>query len=196
MRIIGGALRGRRLTQQPGSATRPTSDRVREALASALEARGLIEDAVVLDLFAGTGALGFEALSRGARDALLIDGDRRVVGAIRKDAAQLGVSERAIALELELLSAPAKVEAALRRAGVGPFTLVFADAPYASTAQAVTLLERLARAQLLAAGAAVVIEHASRDALARPNCFAELAHYRYGDTAVTMWESVATAEGA
>ena len=76
MRIVGGSLGGRRFSGPPGDATRPTSERVREAIASALDARGWIEGAVVLDLFAGTGALAFEALSRGADRAFLVERSR------------------------------------------------------------------------------------------------------------------------
>ena len=86
MRIVGGRLSGRRFGAPGGRGTRPTSDRAREALGSALESRGAFDDAHVLDLFAGTGALGFEALSRGASDAVMVDCDPRVVRQIKQSA--------------------------------------------------------------------------------------------------------------
>lgn len=196
MRIIGGALRGRRLSAKPGSATRPTADRVREAIASALQARGWIEDARVLDLFAGTGALGFEALSRGARSALLVDSDREAAASIRRDAELLGLRERTAVLELDLLARGPRVEAALRKSCLGPFSLTFADAPYALSAEVVQLVERLALAGVLAPAAPVVIEHAERVSLTPPACFEEISRYRYGDSAITLWENIATHDQA
>ena len=82
MRIVGGRLSGRRFGATKGRGTRPTSDRVREALASALDARAAFDQASVLDLFAGTGALSFEALSRGAAEAVLVDRDPEALGQI------------------------------------------------------------------------------------------------------------------
>src|SRR6188508_16991 len=100
MRIIGGALRGQRLKARPAPSTRPTSDRVREAIASALQARELLQDARVLDLFAGTGALGLEALSWGAAALCATDSDRRAVQCIGENIRGLGVSAQARALQL------------------------------------------------------------------------------------------------
>jgi 16S rRNA (guanine966-N2)-methyltransferase len=190
VRIIGGALRGRRLLVKPGPPTRPTSDRVREAIASALDARGWIANAHVLDLFAGTGALAFESLSRGAKAALLVDNERPIVEAIRRDAAQLGLSACTEVLELDLLGAPRRVEAALRRSRLQPFNLTFADAPYARVDDAVALLARLAHAGVLAPHSSVVVEYAQRSQLIRPDAFEEVASYRYGDSAIALWETV------
>jgi 16S rRNA (guanine966-N2)-methyltransferase len=191
VRIIGGVLRGRRLRAKPSATTRPTSDRVREAIASVLEARDLMRRARVLDLFAGTGALGFEALSRGAEHALLVDCDRHALRAMRENSADLGLGDRVRTLELDLLGPLASVHAALHDTGLGPFTLVFMDAPYAQIQVAVTVLERLAGDGLLAATAPVVLEHATRMAVQRPARFAELGTYRYGDTGVMLWETIA-----
>ncbi|MBP7683736.1 MAG: RsmD family RNA methyltransferase, partial [Deltaproteobacteria bacterium] len=96
MRIVGGTLGGRRFDGPPSDLTRPTSERVREALASALDARDAIRDVRVLDLFAGTGALAFEALSRGATDACLVERDPRVVKAAQQSIAALGLGERCV----------------------------------------------------------------------------------------------------
>jgi 16S rRNA (guanine966-N2)-methyltransferase len=92
MRIVGGTLGGRRIAPPSGNLTRPTSERVREALASALEARDAIADARVLDLYAGTGALGFEMLSRGAAKLVCVERDARMAEHIRRGAQSLDVS--------------------------------------------------------------------------------------------------------
>jgi 16S rRNA (guanine966-N2)-methyltransferase len=95
-RIVAGELGGRRLRMPPGDRTRPTTDRVREALFSRVEALlGGLDGAVVLDLYAGSGAVGLEALSRGAAHAVLVECDRRAVAAARANVAALGVDDRA-----------------------------------------------------------------------------------------------------
>lgn len=133
MRIIGGVAGGRRIAVPP-TGTRPTSDRVREALFSLLDARGVLEDAQVLDLFAGSGALGIEALSRGASTAVLVERDPRVCAVIQTNASVAGVSG-----------------ALVRRSAVVPFLrrtptpveLVFVDPPYTDPVdEVVTLLPR------------------------------------------------------
>lgn len=179
MRIVGGALRGRRFPAPKGEGTRPTSERVREALASALEARGGIAGARVLDLFAGSGALAFEALSRGADHAVLVEADRKVQRGLKQSAAALGLEARVTLRRDDLFGA--KAPAAL--AALGPFDLVFADPPYARLGELGPLLEGLAGA--LSADALVAIERASKDSLpAHP--FRVAASYRYGDTAVDL----------
>jgi 16S rRNA (guanine966-N2)-methyltransferase len=91
MRVVAGELGGRRLLAPAGSTTRPTSDRVREATFNSLESSGDVEDADVLDLFAGSGALGIEALSRGARHATFVERDRAALEALRANLASLGL---------------------------------------------------------------------------------------------------------
>jgi len=121
MRIIAGKWRGRPLIAPPGQSTRPTADRVRESLFSMLASRlGSFEDLRVADLFAGSGALGFEALSRGAATATFIDRDPAAVDAIRTNAAKLGASDRVTILGGSALALPK----------ANPFDLVFADPPY------------------------------------------------------------------
>ena len=120
MRIIAGKWRGRPLEAPPGSATRPTADRVRETLFSMLTSRlGTFEGLRVADLFAGSGALGFEALSRGAAHATFVENDAKAAAIIRENAEKLCAS-------MQLLASSAL---ALPRAE--PFDLVFADPPYA-----------------------------------------------------------------
>lgn len=193
MRIIGGTLRGRRLAAAAASATRPTSDRVREALASALQARGLLADASVLDLFAGTGALGFEALSRGAHCVLAVDHDANAIAGIHTNARALGVATQLRVLRLDLLGPIAKLATALRRTQQAPFTLVFVDPPYALSQRAATLLCELATQPLFVDSAVVAFEHAAKQPPTMPDGFSQLATYAYGDTGVCLWEMIAHA---
>ncbi|MDA8199604.1 MAG: 16S rRNA (guanine(966)-N(2))-methyltransferase RsmD [Thermaerobacter sp.] len=122
MRVVGGALAGRLLQSPRGTATRPTLDRVREALFNVLARR--VPGAVVLDLYAGTGALAIEALSRGARRADLVDRDRRASSVVRRNLANLGLADRATVWTL-----PA--ERAVERFAAAAFDLVFLDPPWA-----------------------------------------------------------------
>jgi 16S rRNA (guanine966-N2)-methyltransferase len=122
MRIIAGAFRGRKLEAPKGIATRPTADRVRETLFSMLASRiGSFEGLRVADLFAGSGALGLEALSRGAAFACFVEHDHRALDAIRANIASLGVEQRSQLLARSALALPP----------AEPFDLIFADPPYA-----------------------------------------------------------------
>lgn len=125
MRIIAGEWRGRTIEAPPGRATRPTADRVRETLFSMLASRiGSFEDLRVADLFAGSGALGFEALSRGAASATFVESDARAAAAIRRNADKLGAAERVRVIASSALALPRS----------DPFDLIFADPPYGSGA--------------------------------------------------------------
>jgi 16S rRNA (guanine966-N2)-methyltransferase len=120
MRVVGGSARGRRLQAPQGRTVRPTSDRAREAIFNSLTSLGVLEGAAVLDLFAGTGALGIEALSRGAASATFVERDRDAVVAIRSNLDSLGFDGR-------ILTGDALVHAGR----VGPVDVVFVDPPYA-----------------------------------------------------------------
>jgi 16S rRNA (guanine966-N2)-methyltransferase len=121
MRIIAGEWRGRTIEAPPGASTRPTADRVRETLFSMLASRlGSFEELRVADLFAGSGALGLEALSRGAASATFVESDGAAVAAIRRNAAKLGAADRAQVIASSALALP-RLE---------PFDLIFADPPY------------------------------------------------------------------
>jgi 16S rRNA (guanine966-N2)-methyltransferase len=123
MRIIAGKWRGRRLHAPPGLDTRPTADRVRETLFSMLVSRlGPFDGLRVADLFAGSGALGFEALSRGAAFACFVESDSKAAAAIRANAAELGASDRVQILGGSALALPRS----------DPFGLILADPPYAA----------------------------------------------------------------
>jgi len=195
VRVIAGAARGHRLAVPPGRTTRPTSDRVREALFSSVAAE--LAGAVVLDLFAGSGALGIEALSRGAEYAVFVDDDRRAVGAVRGNLASVHLRARARVVRAAAARFCADPAEALRvdrgRGGPpGPFDLVLADPPYALALPAVLgLLDALAAAGALADDALAVVERERRDPhlddlaetlRGRPGGFAWLRNRTYGDT--------------
>lgn len=181
MRVIAGRLGGRRLVAPRGLATRPTTDRVREALFSAL---GGVSDARVLDLFAGTGALGIEALSRGASRAVFVESARPAITALRENLATLDL----LALTRVVAQPAARAIPAIASAE-GPFDLVFADPPYASLAEVPPLVASLAAAGALASGARFVLEHASRDAAPDLGALTPRSTRAYGDTAVTIYDA-------
>jgi 16S rRNA (guanine966-N2)-methyltransferase len=190
MRITGGEHRSRSLTAPRGDATRPTSDRVREALFAILGSGASFRGIQVLDLYAGTGALAFEALSRGAARATLVEPARPAVQAIEANAKGLGVLGRVRVV-------PVTVERAVSSLrGAPPFDLVFADPPYAqvTTGEAARALGALLVPGALAPGARVVLEHGKGDGPP------DLAHLlltdsrRYGDTVVSFYKPRATDE--
>ncbi|HQK32108.1 MAG TPA: 16S rRNA (guanine(966)-N(2))-methyltransferase RsmD [Phycicoccus sp.] len=166
-RIIAGRAGGRTLRTPPGSGTRPTSDRVREALFSALQARDLLEGARVLDLYAGSGALGLEAASRGAAEVVLVESDRRAAKVIAdniKGLALPGVRARPTTVATYLGSRPtayATQETEPQRQGT--FDLVFIDPPYDLAESDLTaVLEALATDDWLADDALVIVERSTR----------------------------------
>jgi 16S rRNA (guanine966-N2)-methyltransferase len=178
MRVVAGRLGGRRLRAVPGSATRPTSDRVREALFSVLGSR--VEGARVLDLFAGTGALAIEALSRGAASAVLVEQSAQATAVIRANLEALDLAAVATVRRT-------KVEVYLRGQRDGPFDLVFLDPPYALPVGLLAgMLVRLTRVAL-APGAVLALESSAR---AEPPPWPPDLHpdhpRRYGDTALHL----------
>lgn len=182
MRVIAGALGGRRLVAPKGQSTRPTSDRVREALFSAL---GDLEGAVVLDIFAGTGALGIEALSRGATHATFVENGRAALSALRANLTTLGLGLRSRVLAVA--AERAVRELARRQADEPPCDLVLVDPPYAHLASVPPLVAALVEAGALAPSARIVVEHASRDAAPALEGAALLSTRTYGDTAVSTY---------
>lgn len=184
-RIVAGSAKGRRLGVPPGG-TRPTSERAREAVFSALTARwGSLDGARVLDLYAGSGALGLEAASRGAAHVELVEADRAAAVVLRRNA-------DAVALPGLVVSAvPVErwVATSGRRLGESgqPFDLVFMDPPYAVSHDEVTsVLVSLAAAGLLREGGWVVVERASRsEPFAWPTGFSAEQDRRYGEA--QMW---------
>jgi len=178
MRVIAGRAKGHRLAGPPSRATRPTSDLVRGAIFSALGSLGA-DLSRVLDLYAGSGALGIEALSRGAGWCDFVEKDARACASIRQNLSRTGFEGQG-----EVLCLP--VERALARLA-GPYTLVLADPPYAL--EAAPALEGLAEHGLAEAGrTTLVLEHSSREEA--PERLAGLDHektLRHGDTAVSFY---------
>ncbi len=175
MRIVAGHLRGRAVQAPRGDATRPTTDRAREALFSLVEARMALGGALVLDLFAGSGALGFEALSRGAAACTFVEKHPATLRLVRDNARALGVEDACTFV---------KADATLYGARGGGFTydLVLADPPYGLATLAL-LPERLL--PLVRPGGLFVLEHDARhDFAAHPAC--RVAR-RYGSTVVSIF---------
>ena len=150
--ITGGALRSRRVPTPPGRAVRPTPARVKEALFSILGSR--VHDARVLDLFAGTGALGFESLSRGAAHVTFVEKHRPTADTLRASARALGIAEN-----VEVIAAPAERAVS---AVPGRYDLVFADPPYVNDYPAATFAT-LRNRRAIDAATTVVYEHSSRE---------------------------------
>ncbi len=180
MRIVGGEYRGRKLYAPDGEATRPTTDRVRESLFNILMPR--TRDATVLDLFAGSGAVALEALSRGAAHAVLVDADRRAQAAIERNIALCRAEQKA-----RLIKADWKV--ALDRL-TAHFDLVFLDPPYAQLSVYGEAALALKARGLLAQGALLVMEHRSKDALALPGGFEAFDERRYGEATIAFVREV------
>ena len=173
MRIVGGEARGRTLRAVPGSGTRPTADRVRQSLFDLLGQR--MEGLAVLDLYAGTGALALEAISRGASGAVLVEHDARACAVIERNASGLGFAGRCRLVR-------AGLPGALARLRGEKFDLVFSDPPYAQQAAQATV-DGLTTNDLLAPGARVVLEMDRREgAPACPPGLRLVDERRYGDT--------------
>ena len=180
-RIISGTAGGRRLQTPPGSSTRPTSDRVREALFSRLEHRGLLQGASVLDLYAGSGALGLEAASRGAAQVLLVESHKAAAKVIRANVGVIGhpgVRVVSDTVERALAAGPP--------AGVR-MDLVLLDPPYDVSEEALAaVLAALVEQQWLAPDAFVVVERSTRSPQPTwPEGLELSGEKRYGETA--MW---------
>jgi 16S rRNA (guanine966-N2)-methyltransferase len=184
MRITGGTLRSRALKAPKGQATRPTTDRVREALFGILGSAGVIEGARVLDLYAGTGALALEALSRGAATAVLVESARDALTALRANVAALGLEDRARVVAGDV------AKAIHRLPDAGPFDLVFADPPWAMVDEGhpAAVLSSLARGAGIATDGRVVLEHSTRTAPFDVDGLVRLETRKYGDTALTFYK--------
>lgn len=172
---MAGNLRGRSLAPPPPG-VRPTSDRVRESIFARL---GDLDGAVVLDLFAGTGALGIEALSRGAERLVAVDRSYPSVAVIERNLDDLGVDSQAKVIRAE-------ARTAIHRLGVEGqgFDLVFLDPPYADLAEAPAVLEALMTCDILRPSAVVVVEGPKRHSLPAIAGLALEKKRRYGDTVV------------
>ncbi|QWC85434.1 16S rRNA (guanine(966)-N(2))-methyltransferase RsmD [Nocardioidaceae bacterium] len=191
-RVIAGTAGGRPLRTPPGQGTRPTSDRVRESLFGSLEARlGGFDGLHVLDLYAGSGALGLEALSRGAASATLVEKDRRAAEVARANVRSLrlpgSASVRPMGVRRFLCDDAARPEEVV---AAGGYDLVFCDPPYKLEEDELTA-DLTALRPLLAPEAVVVVERSSRSADPQwPERFTAAKVRRYGETALhlAVWE--------
>jgi 16S rRNA (guanine966-N2)-methyltransferase len=180
MRIVAGAWRGRALIAPPGQATRPTADRVRQALFDMLMhapwgGRDVVEGARVLDAFAGTGAFGLEALSRGAAHTTFLEQDRAALAALRANVTACRAEDRAAVLAVDVLGAPAGE----------PCGLVFLDPPYGHDLVA-RATDRLGATGWIAPDAVVVVETGRDEAL--PELGALLAERTHGAARLSVFK--------
>jgi len=179
LRIVGGRLGGRRINAPPGRHTRPTADKVREAIFNTLATLTDLEGAAVLDLFAGSGALGIEALSRGAAHCTFVESHARTAAGIRANLALLELPATAAAV------ITARVETWLQHPALAqPVSVVLADPPYAY-GEHDALLAALAGSGVLAREAVIVLETAEGEVLAPPPRLEVLRTKGYGDTQVS-----------
>jgi 16S rRNA (guanine966-N2)-methyltransferase len=186
MRIIAGHFRGRSISAPRGSATRPTADRIREAIFNLLAHRAdfSFEGARAIDLFAGSGAFGFEAISRGGAFCLFVETDAAARGAIRDNIEALGLFGAA---RIHRRSA---VALGTKPTGLGePFTLAFLDPPYRKDLAAPTL-EALEAGQWLTPGAVCVVEQAKDEAPASAAGFEEIDRRVWGDTQAGFYRRI------
>ena len=186
MRIVAGIQKGRRLKEPDGRDLRPTSARVREALLSILAHH--IEGTRVLDLYAGTGALGLESLSRGARQAVFVDNRVAATRLLRENVARCGHDERCVVITQEVetfLASPPSF-------GEPPaFDIVFADPPYHATDLG-RLLERLDLSGKIADQGMLILEHFFKHAVpGRIGALTQTRQSRYGDTILTFYQRAA-----
>lgn len=180
MRVIAGTHRGRRLHGPKGGALRPTADRVKEALFSILSSR--VAGSRFLDLYAGTGAIGIEALSRGAQHVTFVESDRTALRLLRTNLLLCGLTTAA---EIHACA----VGSFLTNPGKGalPYNIVFADPPYGQD-QLERLWPVLADSATIAPEAVVVVEHSSRTAVpSTKGRLSLLQQYRYGDTMLSVY---------
>jgi 16S rRNA (guanine966-N2)-methyltransferase len=184
MRIVAGEFRGRRLEAPKGEGTRPTIDRVREAVFSSLAsiAGPDLGGGAALDAFAGTGALGLEALSRGVESVTFVEQDRAALQAVKRNIETLGVVART-----RVVTGDAFACAARGAIPGGPFSLLLLDPPYRLDAgEVATLISQLAVHDLLADEALIVLERASGTEAIWPDGISVLTQKRYGTTAVDI----------
>lgn len=183
MRVIGGSLRGRRLASPKGSAIRPTADRLRESIFNIIAQ--WVPDAVVLDLFAGTGACGIEALSRSAASAVFIDNNRSAISMIARNLTLCRLEARARVIRWDITAGLDCLHRNTRH-----FTLVFMDPPYERNFVAVGL-RQLQVHPILAPGSRLVVEHSHREPIPEElSAYFLLDQRRYGNSLVSFLEYV------
>jgi len=186
LRIIAGTAGGLRLTCPKGLNIRPTADRVRESVFNILS--GAVTDARVLDLFAGSGAFGIEALSRGARECVFVERRRDCAAAIRENLGKTSLADRAEVVLADAFGFPGEVQI------TEPFDVIFLDPPYRFSADCTEgsrvagLISRLAEPDILAPGGRIVFEHGSKARVPEMFGAADLTtRRRYGTTSVSFY---------
>lgn len=179
MRIIAGRARGTQLLAPKGMDTRPTQDKVKESLFSMIQLD--VPDAQVLDLFAGSGALALESLSRGAQSAVVVDKSREALDCIRKNIAKMRVEEQVTVLPLDWTQALLKCRQSGRR-----FDLVFLDPPYRMT-ELGEMCQKMLELDLLLPQAMLVLEHRTGVELHMPDVFTLEKERAYGETQIHFY---------
>jgi len=183
MRVISGSLKGRRLIAPAGMATRPTADRIKESMFNILA--GGFEAKRVLDLFAGSGSLGIEALSRGAASAVFVDRSKMALSALRRNIEALGLAHQSRIFQWDISKHLNGLQAAPR-----PFDLVFMDPPYETGAITPTL-NALVACRALRSGTRIVIEHSRREAIVYPDdAMTLMDQRRFGKTLVSFLDAM------
>jgi 16S rRNA (guanine966-N2)-methyltransferase len=188
MRLTGGSDRGRRLKAPRGLRTRPTAAKIREAIFNIL---GPPPEGAVLDLFAGTGALGLEALSRGARKVVFVERDRHALAVLRQNLREIGAESRSTVIAADVCSGIRRLAVSISREdrfSEDRFSWVFMDPPYAS--EVGDILAELSDKDLLAGCAVVIVEHDKRHR--PPPSIGGLFltdHREYGDTELSFYRS-------
>ena len=178
MRIIAGEFKGRKLSVPRDDSVRPTAEKVREAVFSMLQNE--IPDAVVLDLFAGTGSLGLEALSRGARRVYFTDRDRQSIALVRSNVKACGAEDRSVILCADYASAISRIHDKIH--------IVFLDPPYKAGLME-DCLTRLADSPLLPEGGLIVAEHGREEVLPDElSCLQRIRDRKYGKVRVSVYE--------
>lgn len=175
IRVISGTARGRKLKVPKGKSVRPTQDRIREAIYNMLGEQ--VAGARVLDLYSGSGALGIEALSRGAAGALFVDNDPRCIAVIKENLDKAGLTGTV---------RKGNVRAIIKNMAGKKFDLVFADPPYGKDL-ARNLLSQLSKYSILPFCSVVVIEHSNREAVEQTPEWRRIKERRYGDTVISVY---------
>jgi 16S rRNA (guanine966-N2)-methyltransferase len=188
MRVIAGRLRSRRLHVPRGDETRPTNSRAREALFSVL---GDVNGKRVVDLYAGTGALGIEALSRGAKHVYFVERGRIALECLRRNLRELDLTDTSTVIAGSVESSHLQISR------LGPHDLVFCDPPWSDIANVVALLNRWSRQRWLATGAMLVLEHPVNCQPAHSGVLGLVVadERRWGDTAMTFYVAAPGGDG-
>ena len=182
MRIIAGTAKGSQIFAPKGQDTRPTQDRVRESLFNILQ--GDVPDAVVLDLFAGSGALALEALSRGSAEAVLVDGGQEAMGCIQRNLSKLNFESRALTMKCDWQTALQQLSGRGKK-----FDLIFLDPPYLMT-DTLEICLQLVSKELLMQDALIVVEHRKGKEPGEHPLFQKRKMRSYGDTEISFLDYI------